>query len=73
MRVAFIPDGCSEIGDYAFKDCTRLEQIRIPASVTEIGTDIFSGCSTVYVFGAGDSAAETYCTENDNCVFIETD
>lgn len=73
MRVAFIPDGCSEIGDYAFKDCTRLEQIRIPASVTEIGADIFSGCSSVFVYGTRGSAAEAYCTDNTNCVFIEAD
>ena len=71
MSVVFIPDGCSGIGDYAFRDCVRLEEIRIPASVTDIGKDIFSGCGVVYVYGAKDSAAEAYCADSPNCVFIE--
>ena len=73
MSVVFIPDGCSEIGDYAFRDCVRLEQIRIPSSVTDIGTDIFSGCGVVYVYGARGSAAEAYCADNHNCVFTEAE
>ena len=73
MSVVFIPDGCSGIGDYAFRDCVRLEEIRIPASVTDIGKDIFSGCGVVYVYGAKDSAAEAYCADSPNCVFIEAE
>jgi len=30
---------------HAFQDCTSLESISIPASVTTLGTDSFSGCT----------------------------
>lgn len=40
-----IPKGVSEIGDYAFKDCTRLTTVVLPLSVNIIGKDAFDGCS----------------------------
>ena len=70
--VVEIPGGCVSIGDYAFADCPNLTQIRIPASVTAIGADIFDGCAhTVFVFGAEGSAAQTWCRDRDDCVFVE--
>lgn len=39
-----IPDGVTSIED-AFGDCSKLENIRIPKSVTSIGTFAFIGCS----------------------------
>ncbi|MDE5921043.1 MAG: leucine-rich repeat domain-containing protein, partial [Paramuribaculum sp.] len=35
----------TEIGNYAFRDCTGLTAVTIPNSVTEIGSSAFSGCS----------------------------
>ena len=69
--VVDIPEGCASIGDYAFKACPNLTQIRIPASVTSIGADIFNGCThTVFIFGTAGSEAETYCQDHNNCLFI---
>lgn len=42
-----IPDGVTEIGASAFKDCSSLTSITIPNSVTEIGSSAFSGCSNL--------------------------
>jgi len=69
MTVVTIPAGCASIGDYAFKGCQNLTQIRIPAGCA-LGTDVFSGCGTVYVFAPADSAAEAYCQSHGNCVFV---
>ena len=69
MTVVFIPDGCESIGDSAFRDCLSLTRIRIPAGC-ELGTDVFSGCGRVFVFGPAGSPAEAYCAEHDNCVFV---
>ncbi len=71
MASVFLPDGCTAIGDYAFKDCAGLTRIRIPAGCA-LGTDVFDGCGTVYVLGTAGSAAETYCQDHSNCVFVAT-
>ena len=42
-----VPDGVTEIGDYAFYGCSSLSSIEIPGSVMEIGDYAFSGCSSL--------------------------
>ena len=39
-----VPDGISKISGYAFYNCTSLESISFPASITYIGSDAFKGC-----------------------------
>lgn len=70
MSVVLVPDSCTSISDHAFKDCAALTQIHIPATCT-LGTDVFDGCTLVYVFGTSGSPAETYCQEHENCVFVK--
>ena len=46
-----LPDSVIEIGDYAFENCSSLENITIPQNVTSIGYSAFRYCSnlsTVY-------------------------
>ena len=60
-QVIVIPDGCTEIGAYAFADCAKLESITIPASVTKIAETAFDGCPEDFTIDApAGSAAETY-------------
>ena len=70
--VVEIPEYCTFIGNGAFKDCSKLTMIRIPADC-ELGTDVFDGCTKVYVFGTAGSPAEDYCNDpaHTNCVFVE--
>ena len=42
-----IPDGVTEIGDYAFNRCKNLESITIPASVTKISYNAFENCTNL--------------------------
>ena len=65
-----IPDGCTAIRTGAFKDCTSLTQIRIPATVTVIEENVFDGTAALYIFGKAGSAAETYCGKYTNLIFI---
>ncbi len=67
--VVRIPENCESVGDYAFRDCTGLTMIRIPAECA-LGTDVFDGCTKVYVFGIAGSPAEAYCHSHSNCVFV---
>ena len=70
MTIVEIPSGCTSIGAKAFKDCANLTQIRIPASVTSIDTTAFDGCTSVFIYGAANSAAQTFCADHANCTFV---
>ena len=62
-----IPDGVTNIGDYAFYNCDSLTSITIPDSVTTIGAFAFHWC---------DSLKDVYYTgteEEWNSITIGTD
>jgi hypothetical protein len=42
-----IPDGVTNIDDYAFYNCENITSITIPDSVTNIGADAFTGCKNL--------------------------
>lgn len=50
-------DGVTTIGDYAFKECTNLEQITFPSSLTQVGNDAFYGCTNLKKVIAKDIAS----------------
>ncbi len=70
MQILYIQDACTSVGDFAFKDCGSLTRARIPEGCA-LGTDVFDGCTRVYVFGRANSPAETYCLTHENCIFVE--
>lgn len=45
IKNLIIPNGVTQIGAYAFMDCSELISVTIPDSVTSIGKNAFSGCS----------------------------
>ena len=54
----------SQIGDYAFKDCSNLKKIYVPDSVVSFGADVFEGCDQVIIVCSKGSAAEAYAVAN---------
>ena len=42
-----IPEGITEIGDYAFRLCPNVRFLRIPDSVTKLGEAPFQGCRSL--------------------------
>jgi hypothetical protein len=51
-----IPNGVTNIGDYAFSYCNNLNRVTIPDSVTSIGIEAFYDCpSLISVFFRGDA------------------
>ncbi|MCR4707652.1 MAG: leucine-rich repeat domain-containing protein, partial [Clostridiales bacterium] len=71
MQIVLVQASCTAIGNYAFRNCMNLTEIRIPDGCT-IGTDAFDGCPLVFVYGtADDSPAKKYCDTHENCVFVK--
>ena len=67
--VVYVPDSCTYIGDFAFKD-SALTQIRVPADCW-LSDTAFEGCRFVQIFSAPGSPAEDYCNSHLNCMFVE--
>ena len=57
-----IPEGVSEIGNWAFYGCSGLTSVTIPAGVTSIGNRAFWNCSLTIQAPAG-SFAEQFAKE----------
>ncbi len=70
VSVVYIPDGCLSIGARAFRGCTGLLRIRIPADCT-LEEDVFDGCGDVVITAPAGSDAEACCGRYDNCFFME--
>lgn len=71
-NIAIIPDGCTEIGESAFKDygnptSLQLRRVYIPASVVKIPTDAFSWCEQdcITIHAPANSYAHQYAKENN--------
>ena len=54
----------TKINKDAFKDCDKLELVKIPKSVSKIGKDAFKDCKNITISGKIDSYANTYADEN---------
>ena len=68
--VAIIPDGTTEIGDYAFCGCSSLTSITIPEGVTEIGSSAFYGCSSLESITISASATKIGIGVVDGCTSL---
>lgn len=65
-RYIVVPDTYNDvpvtkISDFAFQDCTRLKQIFIPETVTEIGVSAFENCSNL---GFADLPVSVVCVKD---------
>ena len=65
----YIPDTCTSIGEYAFKNCTDLRKIRLPKNCS-IAPNAFDGCELVYVYAPEGGTTMDYCMNHSVCKFI---
>ncbi len=67
LKTVELASGSTQIGGYAFSDCTSLEYIKIPSTIEEkdggFGTNIFAGCKDFYIVADLDSDAYDKFTE----------
>lgn len=69
LTVVEAGEGVTTIGADAFKGCTNLTQIKLPANCA-IDPAAFTGCGTVYVFAPEGGSAQISCQGIGNCVFV---
>ncbi|MBE5806757.1 MAG: hypothetical protein E7317_00235 [Clostridiales bacterium] len=65
MTMVICPNTLKSIGAKAFMNCTKLKGIYIPASVTSIAPDAFSGCSGFTIYAPSGSVAEVFAENKD--------
>ena len=47
LQTVIIPEGVTEIGDFAFRGCTALQSITLPSTIEKIGEGAFDGCAAL--------------------------
>ena len=72
VEVAIIPDGTTEIRDYAFCDCYSLKSVTIPKSVTEIGEKAFSDCCSLGSITIPESVSKIGALAFVRCTSLES-
>ncbi len=65
LKVYEIPNSITNIGNYAFNECTALQSINIPNSVTNIGNYTFNECTALQSINIPNSV-----TNIGNCAFF---
>ena len=71
FQVIILEEGVTRIGERAFKDCTRLEYIRIPETVSEIGTDAFAGCNRDHLIISCEKGSKAWEYAEENGITTE--
>lgn len=66
-RCVTVPDGMTEISDYAFYNCLNVEEIIIPAGVARVGVSAFSGCKKLRRIVLPDTVTEIANTAFRRC------
>ncbi len=67
-----IPESVTNIGAYAFAECSGLTSITIPNSVTTIGDHAFSGCSGLTAATIGSSVTSIGSSAFASCTGLST-
>ena len=66
-----IPEGVTEIGERAFKDCTNLVSVKIPDGVTKFGNYAFQGCTSLESVTIPDSVTSLGDYAFDGCTKLK--
>lgn len=71
VRIAIIEEGVTNIGRYAFFNCTHMTSISIPTSVTSIECGAFSNCYSLTTCNIPTSVNSIHGEVFNNCVSLD--
>ena len=65
MKYVELNDSLLKIGEYTFADCTSLDSLYIPPSVTKIGKGAFDNCRNLVIQCEEESYAHNYAEKHN--------
>ncbi len=65
-----LPEGITNLGNYAFYDCKNLKSVTIPASVQQIGSMTFFGCRSISAFAVSRDSAY-FCADDSGVLYTK--
>ena len=72
-----IPEGITNLGDYAFQRCSNLTTVSLPRSLKDVGLNPFEGCEALseirLVVGEGEEKHPSLSISNDGVLFSRAD
>lgn len=66
-----VPEGITEIADFAFKECLQLEKVALPDSLERIGNQAFRGCLHLRTISLGENVKYVGHSAFRDCVRLE--
>jgi hypothetical protein len=70
LEKVIIGEGMTEIGGYAFSNCTALKYVTLPATLTKISGGVFYGCSSLEMIELGASLDSIGANAFMNCTAL---
>jgi len=71
LEEVIIPEGVTEIPDYAFYGCTSLKTVKLPSTLKTIGIGAFYGCTSLVSINIPDSVEELKNTCFYGCTSLD--
>ena len=60
LKDIVIPEGCMELGNFAFENCISLETVALPETIQFVGGRVFDGDTKLSIVGTAGSYAEGF-------------
>ena len=55
LQKVYLPNGLTEIGDYAFSSCSKLKDLFLPETVQRVGVSAFDNCTSLRTIHTSDN------------------
>lgn len=71
LTTVSIPEGVKTIGEYVFKNCTALDGVNLPSTLTKLGQSAFYGCTSLSSIAIPEGLYTVWGYTFKNCTSLE--